>query len=319
MDFIKQGFLGKSDWWRYLVGTLIIFVVWQIAGAIPLMVVAFQSSDNLAELLASAKKGFTTLGIDKNYLLALMLITGVFGVLAIAFVVKKLHHRSFKSVLTARTKFDWKRVFLGFIITAFVALISLYLAVQEGSEELVWNFKPTQFYTLVLVSFALFPFQTGTEEFFFRGYLMQWLGTGLNSRLAALLMTAIAFGLMHGANPEVDKLGPLVMIFYIGTGLFYGVTTLMDEGLELSFGMHTANNIMAALLISTDWTIIHTDALYIDYSEPEVVSIGFLMPVLVGYPLIVLLLAKIYKWTNWKEKLTGSVSNYTNDFDELGN
>ncbi len=309
MDFIKLGFLGKNDWWRYLIGSLLVFIFWQLIGVIPLITVAYNNSASFKEFIYAADGGFSYLIKNKNYLLALMLVSGVFGVLGLYFVVKKLHSRAFKTVLTARTDFDWKRVFMGFSITFIIALIGFYITIQSADENLVWNFDPNKFYLLLLISFVLFPFQTGIEEFFFRGYLMQWFGTTLNSRLAALLMTGILFGIMHGANPEVDKLGPLVMIFYIGTGLFYGVTTLMDDGLELSFGMHTANNISAAILISTNWTIINTNALYIDYSEPEALSFEFLLPVLLGYPLITLFFAKLYNWTAWKEKLTGKVYN----------
>lgn len=302
MDFLQQGYLGKNDWWRYLVGTLFIFFLWQFLGVIPLVYVAYKHAGNLKTLLASAEVQFSNLGIDNNLMLGLMLLTGVFGVIAIIIALRIFHNRSFKTVLTARQKFDWKRVAMGFTITAIVALIGFYLTIQQADENLVWNFNPEKFYPLLLVSFVLFPFQTGTEEFLFRGYLMQWFGTGLNSRLAALLITGVLFGIVHGANPEVAKLGSSVMIFYIGTGLFYGLTTLLDDGLELSFGMHTANNISAALLISTDWTIIHTDALYIDYSEPSV-DATMLIPVLIGYPLLTLFFAKIYHWNDWKTKL----------------
>jgi membrane protease YdiL (CAAX protease family) len=144
-----------------------------------------------------------------------------------------------------------------------------------------------------------------------------------NSKLTPLLITSVCFGLLHGANPEVQKLGSITMIFYIGTGFFYGITTLMDEGTELALGLHASNNMIAAFLITTDWMVFQTDALFIDTSEPSVTWEMFI-PVFILYPLILVLFSKKYGWTNWLEKLTGKVENplsiekkYSN-LDEIG-
>ena len=49
---------------------------------------------------------------------------------------------------------------------------------------------------------------------------MQGLGNIFKNRFFPLVFTSLAFGLLHIANPEVDKLGYFIMIFYIGTGFF---------------------------------------------------------------------------------------------------
>jgi len=170
----------------------------------------------------------------------------------------------------------------------------------------VWNFKPIPFFTLLAVSLLFLPFQTSFEELLFRGYLMQGFGVMFRNKWLPLILTSVIFGLMHGMNPEVEKLGYISMVFYIGTGLLFGIVTLMDEGTELALGLHAVNNIVAAVLVTTDWTVFQTDALFIDTSEP---SVGFEMffPVLVLYPLLLSVFSKKYGWTNWKEKLTGNI------------
>jgi len=136
-----------------------------------------------------------------------------------------------------------------------------------------------------------------------------------NSKLTPLLITSVIFGLLHGANPEVEKLGYISMVFYIGTGLFYGVTTLMDEGTELSLGLHAINNIVAAFFVTTNWAVFKTDALYVDTSEP---SVGWEMffPVLVLYPMMLFIFSKKYGWKNWVQKLTGKIEEPTNIIDD---
>ena len=168
------------------------------------------------------------------------------------------------------------------------------------------NFKPVPFFTLLFVSFVFLPFQTSTEELLFRGYLMQGFGTLTKNRWFPLIITSVIFGLLHGMNPEVERLGYVLMIFYIGTGLLYGITTLMDEGTELALGLHASNNIVAAFLVTTDWMVFRTDALFIDTSEPAVGSEMFI-GVFVLYPLLLVVFSKKYGWTNWKSKLFGKV------------
>jgi hypothetical protein len=120
-------------------------------------------------------------------------------------------------------------------------------------------------------------------------------------------MTSLIFGSMHWFNPEVTKMGNIIMIYYIGTGLFLGVITLMDEGMELALGFHAANNLTGALLVTSDWSVFQTHSVFIDLSEP---SAGFdvILPVVIIYPILLFIFSKKYNWNNWKEKLTGDIT-----------
>ena len=98
------------------------------------------------------------------------------------------------------------------------------------------------------------------------------------------------------------------MIFYIGTGLILGIMTLMDEGLELALGFHLGNNLIAALLITYDWSVLQTDAIFrYTGDKAESTFSEILLPLLFFYPIFLFILAKKYKWTNWNEKLFGKV------------
>ena len=137
---------------------------------------------------------------------------------------------------------------------------------------------------------------------------MQGLGVAVKNRWLPLIFTSLLFGVLHLANPEVEKLGYGIMIFYIGTGFFLGIITLMDEGLELALGFHAANNLTAALLVTADWTAFQTHSVYRDVSDP-VLGWDVLIPVFVVFPVLLFFFSKRYGWTNWKEKLTGKVSS----------
>ncbi|MBN4058107.1 CPBP family intramembrane metalloprotease [Olleya sp. AH-315-K02] len=123
-----------------------------------------------------------------------------------------------------------------------------------------------------------------------------------------LIITSTAFGLLHIANPEVEKLGYIILIYYIGTGFFLGITTLMDDGIELALGFHAANNFFVALLVTADWTAFQTHSIFKDISDPTEIGVGeTILPVFIIFPIMLLIFSKKYGWTNWKDKLFGAV------------
>lgn len=309
--FIEQAVKVKNDWWRYLIGTLCALFGWQFIGVIPLFVVAFFKADNLQHFIASSEKVFMDLGIDSNLFLVLMIFSFAMGLLGLWFAVRFLNEQSVTSLTTSRSKIDWGRIRFSFLLVIGIYIPLFTVGYFMEPEIYQWNFQLVPFCLLLLVAFFLLPIQTSFEEYLFRGYWMQGFGVLTKNRWAPLLITSITFGLLHWFNPEKDVLGPMVMIFYIGTGLLLGVLTLMDEGMELSLGFHAANNIIAAVLVTTDWSALQTNALFIDTSEP---TIGFdiVVPMLIQYPIFLFILSKKYKWSNWKEKLFGKVVIDTN-------
>ena len=175
-------------------------------------------------------------------------------------------------------------------------------------EDYVVNFNLKPFLILCVIAILLVPLQTSFEEYMFRGYLMQGLGVISKRRWVPLMVTSLVFGSLHIANPEVDKLGPIIMVYYIGTGLFLGIMTLMDEGLELALGFHAANNLFTALLVTADWTAFQTHSVLKDMSEATQAGLtDVFMPLFVMFPLLLFIFSKKYQWTNWKEKLFGRV------------
>ena len=308
MDFIQQGYKGETRWYWYLFTLFIVFIFWQVIGIIPITVMAFLKLGDFDKFMMSANDAFASAGLDSNLYLFLMLFSFIMGLAGLLIGIRFIHGRLIRTVITSRNKIDWNRVFFAFGSWFLISIIILTIGIYAEPENLIWNFKPIPFFILVAISLLFLPLQTSFEELLFRGYLMQGLGVLAKNRWFPLLITSVVFGLLHGANPEVAKLGNQIMIFYIGTGLLFGITTLMDEGTEIALGMHAANNIIAALFVTTDWTAFQTAALYIDTSEP---SLGWdtYLPVFVLYPLMLIIFSRKYGWTNWSEKLFGKVEN----------
>lgn len=297
--YIAQAYKGNNIWWRVLITTLI------TAGIFILNFIMFflMSKEQMDETYKMMNK------IPKNLSLIINLLPFVFLLGLLFILVHFLHKRSILSLTTSRNKVDYKRIFFSFGLIVFLTLAEFAISYNMDNSTIIWNFNPLKFTELFIISILLFPFQIGYEEYLFRGFLMQQIGIIIRNRWFPLLFTSVVFGVFHSANPEVAKMGYGVMFFYIGTGLLLGIMTLMDESLELALGFHLGNNLMAALLITSDFSAIQTDAVF-KYSGIE--NTGdmlneMLVSIAIVYPIILYIFAKKYNWTNWKEKLTGKI------------
>ena len=297
--FIEQAYKGNNIWWRVLITTII------TTGIFILNFIMFfiMSKEQMKAAYDMMKE------IPNNLSLVINLIPFAFLLGLLFLLVYFLHGRSILSLTTSRKKVDYNRIFFSFGLIVLMTVAGFAVSYYSDHSAITWNFNPLKFTILFIISIILFPFQIGFEEYLFRGYLMQQIGVIVKNRWFPLIFTSVLFGVFHSANPEVAEMGYGVMSFYIGTGLLLGVMTLMDESMELALGFHLGNNLMAALLITSDYSALQTDALfkYTGIENSSDVLNEMIISIAVTYPIILFILAKKYKWTNWKDKLTGKV------------
>ena len=289
-----------KNFWYYILGSFIL-ILFSTIGQLPM--IPFLPSE-LPTPDADPMDIFKT--IPSNLRLFLLLLSFLFVLPGIWLVVKKLHDLPIMSVLSSRKKIDLERVLYSFMIWGTVVSAFVFLEYSLNPENYVFNFKVKEFLILAVVAILFIPIQTSVEEIVFRGYLMQGFGHWLNSRFMALFLTSTVFGSLHLANPEITALGYEFVILYITVGFVLGIMTLMDDGLELALGFHAANNLIAALLVTADWTVFQTESILIDISEPSLGITDWVTPFIV-FPILLALFARKYSWTNWKEKLFSKV------------
>lgn len=314
--FLEQGIKPQNKFWLYLIGSVLIITA-SFIGQIPFSVAVLYKSFTDHIPFPENNEGVMKI-FEPNLTLFLVMISFAFALAGVYFVVKYMHHQTMLSVTTSRPKVDWKRIFFSFFVWSFFSVISFFVLYLNAPESFIWNFKFVPFLILVLIGVILIPIQTSTEEYIFRGYLMQGFANLARNRWFPLLMTSLIFGGMHILNPEVEKMGYIIMVYYIGTGLFLGIITLMDEGMELALGFHAANNLVGALLVTSDWSVFQTYSIFKDISEP---SAGFdvILPIVVVYPILLFIFSKKYNWKNWKEKLTGQIQEPNEEVNEFLN
>ena len=284
--YIQQAKEGLTDWWRYIVGCLLIFVGVAVFSAPHSIAISIKTIEGEIDLTRINDLNYLMTLFDSNLNLIFILLPFLGGLIMVLIVTRYLHKLSFVKLTTLREKIDFKRIALSFSIWSFFTIGSVVISYFVDPSNFQWNFKLWPFLTLVVLAVVLIPIQTSFEEYIFRGYLLQGVGIVTKRPLIALLSTSIIFGLLHISNPEVEKIGYTIMIYYMGTGFFLAILTLMDEGMELALGFHAANNLITALLVTSDWTAFQTYSILKDLSDPS--KMGFIeifLPVFIFFHL----------------------------------
>lgn len=297
--FINQAYKGDNTWWRVVITTLLTAGIF-VANFIAYFLMSKEEMDEVYKSMSA---------IPNNLSLFINLSPFILLLGMLFLLVKVLHKRSILSLTTSRNEVDYKKILFSFGLIVLMTIVAFAVSYSMDSSSILWNFNPMKFAVLFLISILLFPFQIGFEEYLFRGYLMQQIGIIAQNRWFPLLITSVMFGLFHSANPEVANMGYGVMVFYIGTGFFLGIITLMDESLELALGFHLGNNLMAALLITSDFSALHTDAVfrYSGVENPVDMLNEMIVSIVIVYPIILFIFAEKYNWNHWTTKLTGKI------------
>jgi len=282
----------------YLLGSFVV-IIFNFIGQFPLTyyIIEYNQSD-----LSSSDPLELLRKIESNLQLLLILIPFLFSFIGFWFIVKKLHNSSLVKIATIRKKIDFNRIIFSFVLWGILVIFMVLFDYFIYPDDYKWNFKLKEFLIMLPIAFLFIPIQTSLEEFIFRGYLMEGFASLLKNSWMPLIFTSLIFGLLHIYNPEVEKLGHSILIYYIGTGLFLGILSIMDQGIELSLGFHAANNLVTALLVTSTWTVFQTESILIDVSEPNLFN-EIVFSLLILYPLFLIVMSKKYDWKNWKEKI----------------
>jgi membrane protease YdiL (CAAX protease family) len=269
---------GKNNWWRYLLGYLFILGSWLLLGSIPTIAWAV-----LVELDGNPDTFISLPGTIVGYELfgfIGLLLSFVPLFLSVLLVVRFLHGRPVRSLLTSAPGFRWERFFKAMLawglLAGVIALVEALL--YPGRYALAFNAAELAPY--ILPALLLIPIQTSAEEFLMRGYIVQNVGLKIKNIWALSIISGIIFTLPHLWNPEMAVNALLVPLFYFSFGFFAAFISLKDGGLELALGVHAINNLFTLLINYTNSAL----------PTPSVFSVIVLDPV---YGLIAPILAML--------------------------
>jgi len=297
MNHLESTFTGKNSFWRYAVMIVAVFLAANTIGAVPLIIaMAARSVSNpdVFTQIAANPNDFSSLGLDPNSGLVMMLFPFVAGLVTFVLLVYSLNNRTIKQTINGTNKIRWSHFFISGLIWLMFSAIYLFVYMKIDPSNFTINNTTVSLIILIVITILFIPFQAAFEEVLFRGYLMQGFTAVMKNRWFPLIMTSLMFALMHAFNPEVREFGFYTMMpQYIVFGLIFGVITILDDGIEAAMGAHTANNIFLCIMVTNKSSALQTPALYVQNNiAPWTEFAGLLISGIV----FILVLKFVFKW-----------------------
>lgn len=238
----------------------------------------------------------------QNLTFLLLLLPFAFLLLGLVIWVLFSHKKSIKQLITSREKVDFRRIFVSFFLWAFFMCVLIFVEYLITPNRFVYQFDIELFIPLFFIALIFIPIQTTCEELMFRSYMTQGIFSLTTKRILAWLVPSFLFGLMHISNPEVASMGTVIMIYYIGTGLFLGAITLLDEGAELAIGFHAANNLIGSLLITSSDSVFRVPSIF-RYVDNDYSVLEYIIIVCIVFPLFIYIFSKLFRFSISLKKL----------------
>lgn len=302
--FLINGLVtGRNKLWMYLFTLFLLlfgYLIYQAIILFPLSDLLNSNGFTAEEIKKNPNLLFdnNALKLDKNWVLLLELGMFVSAFLFFIIGLKYIHLKTITSVLTGYQKFRFKRFYFAFLIWGCGLILFVLGDFILNTDNFSINFNVNGFILSAIIMCFFMPIQTGIEEIIFRGYLIQGLSQVLKNGIIPIMITSFVFSLAHMSNPEVKEYGWQIMFFYYFLfALFLGCITLIDEGLELAFGIHFANNLISSLLINSKSSVIKTYSIFETKSENLTLEIWVW---LLMATIIFFIFKMKYNWCNFK-------------------
>lgn len=282
--YLAQGGLGLSSWWRYLVGSLAVTVVFVFASFFWYLLIVLVSTHGVLPEIDPTSGQIPGVHPMANYVA--VNIPSIYLCISTLLVVRFLHCRPVLTLITTSSYINWRRIAFGAIAWFLLA----GLAGIVGSIVFPHSYRyegPGAAFLLYLPVVLLFtPLQCLAEELFFRAYLLQALGKWVHNIWLASILNGLIFMLPHLLNPEVSY-GMLPMaICYFAIGFILALVTLRTNGLEVAIGIHIANNLFDALIVNDVRSVLTTNSIFVCveghpwYEVGVIVTLGVVIYVL---------------------------------------
>ena len=225
-------------WWRSLLGaifgvSMFILLTAVVSQALVTLVWATTSGDySYASYFREAFAFERPVGMLATNL-------GIAVLIPISWVLMMaVHHVRPRWLSSVRPGIRWPYL-LGCLAIAVVSLNGvLLLSLLVDDEPLRFSPQPG-FWGFLVVIVLTSPLQAVAEEVFFRGYLMQALGSLVAQPWFGVIVSAVLFALLHWQQ------NPPLFVARLAFGVLAGVLVWRTGGLEAGIAAHVINNVFA--------------------------------------------------------------------------
>ncbi|WP_152364907.1 CPBP family intramembrane glutamic endopeptidase [Microlunatus speluncae] len=239
-----------SAWWRALLGVALGLLLFMILTSVINQAIVFgfwaigSPQTPYAEFVDAATKFLNPVGmLGANLGLATLIVI-------CAVLLPIVHRVNPRWLISVESHVRWR--YFGICLALGVVapvLIQGLATVVEGAPVFRLN---ENFWLFLIVIILTSPLQAAAEEVFFRGYLLQALGSVTANPWFGIVVSSVIFALFHGVQ------NPALFVDRLAFGLLAAILVWRTGGLEAGIGAHIANNVLAYLLAGLTGTIAAT-------------------------------------------------------------
>jgi uncharacterized protein len=235
-SYLDWTFIGRSAWWLYVIGMIVLFVN-----------INFLSS--IFSLPFTIFLGPFVVGSLAGNLLV-QDISFIFILLVPLLFVWLVHKRPGWSVALPRLKFEGWNMGMGFFFSGLTLLGTYILYALLGGGKLSIASPDLQAYLpLFLTALFVMLIQTSAEEVTFRGYFMQSFRRFTANPVIIILLTGLAFAIPHLPNLVIMKMPWYAVVLYLFDGSLLAWLAYRSRSLWMPIGWHFANNFLLTILL----------------------------------------------------------------------
>ena len=193
----------------------------------------------LSEIDSLGPVGF----IGLNLSLAILIPTVMLSIWAVHGVRPR-----FSTSVTGGIRWGWMQRCLVVVVPIWVLYVGISLLLDPTSGP-----RPAYWGVLLVIAVVMTPFQAAGEEYFFRGWIMQVVGSWFRRPVVGLVVTTVVstvtFSAAHG-SPDIWVLANIGCLAVAGC-----LATWRTGGLEAAIAMHAVNNVLAffAVILFGGW------------------------------------------------------------------
>ncbi|AEY66287.1 type II CAAX endopeptidase family protein [Clostridium sp. BNL1100] len=246
------------------------FFIGSFIGSIPIVYALFKNKDAIFDLTFSTDVyAFMDKYVNPftNYIFTNFTIYLMLAGLIIA--TKFIHYRTFTSLITTKTKMQWSRFWIGFLVYGGLIAAGSVIDYFLSPETYTFSFDGSKFWIALPFILIMTPIQAATEEFVFRGYVIQSFGLKIKNGMLLSAISGFMFTLPHLMNPEVtasSKIGVLsticMILNYFVVGMILAMITIKTNSLEAAIGAHAVNNLIGFLIMSYPDNVLSTNTVF---------------------------------------------------------
>lgn len=246
--------LGRATYVRYLVGLCIVIAVWQFPRSFLNDAYPTPPDSKVAQLL-------------------ILSAPALGGLIALYFVMRWLGRPGGSVALPARGT-RWSDLFLGLGIGV-VAIVVMTVGSLRMTAVHSANLDAGSFLPFLAVAVIGLLLQVGYEEAYYRGYTEQLMGRITRNATLVILLPALGFAFGHKGNIDGYRGGFAPLLPYLVFGLTMAYVAWQTGSLLMSVGLHWANNLMLALVVSTTGDVLPSMAPFVRDAPTQTASLIF--------------------------------------------